>query len=261
MMRLNKKVVIVTGASRGIGRAICLRFAKEGAYVVVNYNPAADKGVFKNSAQEVVRQIKKEGGEALVFAADVANRTQVYKMIATTVKTFGRLDIMVANAGICPFEEFLKIDEKLLDKVIAVNLKGAFYCAQAAMKSMVDLRIKGRIIFTSSISAEFGGEMQAHYCPTKGGINQLMKSVAIAAGKYGITSNAVMPGTVETDINRAALRANPTLKKYFVKRTPLGRLATPEDIASAMLFFASDDASCVSGATLVVDGGMTVNLQ
>ena len=260
-MRLPDKVVIVTGGSRGIGRAICLRFAKEGARVVVNYNPSVDTGAFKNSAQEVVQQIKKEGGEAIVFAADVANRKQVYKMVTETVRTFGRLDVMVANAGICPFKEFLKIDEHLLEQVIAVNLKGSFYCAQAAMKAMIDLKIKGRIVFTSSVSAVFGGEMQAHYCPTKGGINQLMKSVAIIAGKHGITSNAVMPGTVETDINRKELKDDPALKKYFIKRTPMGRLATPEDIAAAMLFFASDDASCVSGATLTVDGGMSVNLQ
>jgi len=171
------------------------------------------------------------------------------------------LDILVANAGICPFEEFLKIEEPLLDRVIGVNLKGAFFCAQAAMKAMVEQKTAGRLIFTSSVSAVFGGELQTHYCSTKGGINQLMKSLAIAAGKYGITANAVMPGTVVTDINRKELEADPGLKDYFVKRTPLGRLATPEDAAAAMLYFASDDAACVSGTTITVDGGMSVNLQ
>jgi L-rhamnose 1-dehydrogenase len=155
----------------------------------------------------------------------------------------------------------LKIDEKLLDRVLGVNLKGAFFAAQAAMQKMIKLKTRGKIIFTSSVSSIFGGELQAHYCPTKGGVNQLMKSIAIAAGKYGITANAVLPGTVITDINRKELEAEPELTKYFIKRTPLGRLATPEDIAAALLFFASDDAACVSGATLVVDGGMAVNLQ
>jgi L-rhamnose 1-dehydrogenase len=260
-MRLKGKVAIVTGASRGIGRAIALRFALEGAKVVINYNPSVDKGKFKNAAHVLLKEITAQGGEATTHPGDVASRPQMQAMVAKTVKTFGRLDIMVANAGICPFKEFLNIDEALLERVLATNLKGAFYSAQAAMQAMVNLKIKGRIIFTSSVSAEFGGEMQAHYCPTKGGINQLMKSVAIAAGKYGITSNAVMPGTVVTDINKDALKADPNLKKYFIKRTPLGRLATPEDVAAAMLFFASEDAACVSGATLTVDGGMSINLQ
>lgn len=260
-MRLKNKVAIVTGGSRGIGRAAALRFAKEGAKVVVNYTEKADKGEFQGAAEKVVKEIVKAGGEAVGFEADVADRKKVYDMVDFTVKKFGKIDIMVANAGICPFEEFLKIDEELLDRVLSVNLKGAFFCAQAAMKKMVEQKKGGRIVFTSSISSIFGGELQAHYCPTKGGVNQLMKSVAIAAGKYGITANAVLPGTVVTDINRKELDADPALKKYFIKRTPLGRLATPDDIAAAMLFFASDDAACVSGASLIVDGGMSWNLQ
>ena len=129
------------------------------------------------------------------------------------------------------------------------------------MKKMIETSIKGRIIFTSSISSLFGGELQAHYCSTKGAINQLMKSIAIAAGKYGITANAVLPGTVITDINRNELETDPELKHYFKKRTPLGQLAIPEDVANATLFFASDEASCISGETLIVDGGMSINLQ
>lgn len=261
IMRLKEKVAVVTGGSRGIGKAVCLRFAREGAKVVVNYNSGVDKGECKGAGQSVVDQIIADGGKAFLFDADVADRQRVYAMMDFAVEKFGRVDILVANAGICPFEEFLEIEEDLLDKVIDVNLKGAFFSAQAAMKKMVQQKIKGRIIFTSSVSSVFGGELQAHYCPTKGGINQLMKSIAIAAGKYGITANAVCPGTVVTDINRKELEADPKLHEYFIKRTPLGRLATPEDIAAAMLFFASDDAACVTGATLTVDGGMSVNLQ
>ena len=260
-MRLRNKVAIITGGSRGIGSAACIRFAQEGANVVVNYSKNADKGEFADSAHRVVKKIRSLGGKAAAFEADVSDRSKVYEMVDFAVKTFGRLDICVANAGICPFEEFLKIEEDLLDMVIGVNLKGAFFCAQASVHQMVKQKIAGRIIFTSSVSSIFGGELQSHYCPTKGGVNQLMKSIAIAAGKYGITSNCVLPGTVITDINRKELEANPQLKEYFIKRTPLGRLATPEDIAAAMLFFASDDAACVSGATLIVDGGMSWNLQ
>ena len=255
LMRLKGKVAIVTGGSRGIGAATSIRFAKEGAKVVVNYTKHSD------SAKKVVKKISDLNGEAIAYKCDVSNKKKVSEMIDFTVKQYGRLDIIVINAGICPFEEFLKIDEKLLDKVVDVNFKGAFFCAQAAVKKMIKLKIKGRIIFTSSVSAIFGGELQTHYCSTKGAMNQLMKSIAIAAGKHQITSNAVLPGTVVTDINRKELNQDKKLLKYFIKRTPLGRLATPEDIASALLFFASDDASCVSGATLIVDGGMSINLQ
>lgn len=260
-MRLKGKVAVITGGSRGIGRAACIRFAEEGAKVIVNYADEADKGDFANAAEEVVKEITSAGGEAVSFEANVADKVRVDKMVDFAVKKYGRLDILVANAGICPFEEFLNINEKLLDRVLGVNLKGAFFAAQSAMKKMVELKIKGRIIFTSSVSSVFGGELQSHYCATKGGVNQLMKSIAIAAGKYGITANAVFPGTVITDINRNQLEENKKLLEYFIKRTPMGRLAVPEDIASAIVFFASDDASCVSGAALTVDGGMSVNLQ
>lgn len=260
-MRLKNKIAVITGGSRGIGRAACIRFAKEGAKVVVNYSAGADKGKFAGSAEKVVKKICSFGGKAVSYEADVADRKKVKKLIDFAFDKYGRIDILVANAGICPFEEFLKIDEELFDLVIDVNLKGAFFAAQAAMKKMIRSKIKGKIIFTSSVSSVFGGELQAHYCATKGAINQLMKSIAIAAGKHGITANAVLPGTVVTDINRKALEADKKLLRYFIKRTPLGRLARPEDVASAMVFFASDDADCVSGATLTVDGGMSVNLQ
>lgn len=260
-MRLQNKIAVVTGGSRGIGRAICIKFASEGAKVIVSYSREADRGEYLNSADKVVKEIISSSGEAIDYEADVANKDAVDKMVDFTVEKYGRIDIMVANAGICPFKEFLEIDEALLDRVIGVNQKGAFFCAQAAMRKMIEKEIQGRIIFTSSVSSIFGGELQTHYCATKGAVNQLMKSIAIAAGKYGITANAVLPGTVITDINRKELEANPELKEYFIKRIPLGRLATPEDIANAMLFLASDEASCISGATLVVDGGMSINLQ
>ncbi len=260
-MQLKNKVAVITGGSRGIGRATCLRFSEEGAKVVVNYSSTVDTGEYENAAVKVVEEIRAAGCEAEVFVANVSNRQTVMEMVNFTVDKYDRIDIMVANAGICPFEEFLNIDEELLDLVIDVNLKGSFFCGQEAMKHMIELKIPGRLIFTSSISAIFGGELQTHYCATKAGINLLMKSIAISAGKFGITANAVLPGTVITDINRKELDEDPELKKHFIKRTPIGRLATPEDIANAMLFFASDEAACISGSTLVVDGGMSVNLQ
>jgi L-rhamnose 1-dehydrogenase len=182
-------------------------------------------------------------------------------MFQTIRRRSGRLDVLVANAGICPFSPFEHIDEPLFDRVTAVNQKGVFFCAQEAITLMKETQTKGRLVFTSSVSAVFGGSLQAHYCASKGAVNQIMKSIAIAAGPLGITCNAVQPGTVLTEINREALEKDPELLDSFIHRTPLGRLATPEDIAEAIAFLASDSAACISGTTLTVDGGMSVNFQ
>ena len=261
MKILNNKVVIVSGGSRGIGRAICELFAVHGAKIVVNYAAEADRD-YPNAAQSVVDAIIDSGGEAIAFDADMRDKSSIDNMVNSVLKHWGKIDIMVANAGICPFEEFLNIDEPLMDKVISVNQTGVFFLAQACARSMIEKDIKGRLIFISSVSSIFGGELQTHYTATKGAMNQMMKSIAISVGKYGITANAVLPGTVITDINRTKLEdEDPDLKDYFIKRTPIGRLVEPEDIANATLFFAADEASAVSGSTLIVDGGMSVNMQ
>lgn len=257
-MRLQGKVAIVTGSSKGIGKATALKLAKEGAKVVVNQETNANNLGLSDS---IVDEIDSFGGQAIAINADISKKDEVTLLVEKTIEYFGSLDIMVANAGICPFENFIDITEGLLDRVIDVNLKGAFYCSQAAFEKMKDQERGGRIIFTSSVSAVFGGELQTHYCATKGGINQLMKSIAIAGGKHGITSNAVQPGTVVTDINRQALTDKPELLDYFINRTPLGRLATPEDIANAISFFSSDEASFINGTALTIDGGMSINFQ
>ena len=192
----------------------------------------------------------------------ISQSPAVEKLIIETVEKFGALDILVNNAGICPFSDFLELTEELWDRVEEVNLKGAFLCSQKAAQIMKNQGRGGRILFTSSISSIFGGELQAHYCSTKGGINQLMKSIAISMGPYAITSNAVLPGTVLTNINRQQLEVdNPDLKDYFIKRSPLKKLVEPKDIAAAMAFFASDEASAITGSLLIVDAGMSVNLQ
>jgi L-rhamnose 1-dehydrogenase len=181
-------------------------------------------------------------------------------MVAATLEHFGTVDILVNNAGICPFEEFLKMSEQLWDRVHDVNLKGVFLCSQAVARVMVEKKIPGRIICTSSISSTLGGPLQAHYCPTKAGVNLFVKSIAIALGPYGITCNAVAPGPVVTDINRELFGAKSELFEKIVARSPLGRLGTPADIAGPMVFFASDDAAYCTGSILVVDGGIMVNL-
>ena len=252
-MRLQGKVAIVTGAAGGIGRAIAMRFAAEGARVAV-------VDVREAESHETVRLIEAAGGQALAVRTDVTDSAQVQAMVDSIVQHWGGIDILVNDAGICPFEEFLDMHEALWDQVLDVNLKGYFLVSQAVARAMVERGTKGRIIAISSISAEFGGSQQAHYCASKAGINLLVKSMAISLGPHGITCNAVLPGTVETDINRGAL-ADPAARAYWSQRAPLGRLGQPEDIAGPALFFATDDSAWCTGAMLVVDGGTSVNLQ
>jgi L-rhamnose 1-dehydrogenase len=252
-MRLKGKVAIVTGAARGIGRAIALRFAQEGARVAV-----AD--VREDDGRRTVEMIHAAGGEATFVPTNVTITQQVRAMVEAVLERWGTIDILVNDAGICPFEEFLDMPEAVWDEVLDVNLKGYFLCSQAVARVMVEREIRGRIIAVSSISAEFGGRTQAHYCASKAGINLLVKSMAISLGPHGITCNAVLPGTVETDLNRHVL-ADPEMCTYWSTRTPLGRIGTPEDIVGPVLFFASDDSNWCTGSMLVVDGGTSVNLQ
>ena len=252
-MRLKGKVAVVTGAARGIGQAIALRCGQEGADVAV-VDLRQDEGL------ETATRIEAAGGRAIFVRTDVSHQDQVKAMVSSVVEQWGTIDILVNSAGICPFEGFLEMSETLWDQVLDVNLKGYFLCSQAVARVMVERGVKGRIIAVSSISSEFGGSSQAHYCASKAGINLLVKSIAISLGPHGITCNAVLPGTVETDINREAL-ADPEVRDYWSKRAPLGRLGQPEDIAGPVLFFASDDSAWCTGSMLVVDGGTSVNLQ
>jgi L-rhamnose 1-dehydrogenase len=252
-MRLKDKIAIVTGATRGIGQAIAVRFGREGARVAI---VGRDQG----KGRETVERIAAAGGQALFLPADVADGAQVQAMVQAVLDRWGRIDILVNNAAICPFHDFLDMPETLWERVLDVNLKGYFLCSQAVARAMIEQGIHGRIIAVSSISAEFGGSQQAHYCASKAGINLLVKSMAISLGPYGITCNAILPGTVETDINREAL-AVPEFRDYWSRRAPLGRIGQPDDIAGPALFFASDDSAWCTGSLLVVDGGTSVNLQ
>jgi L-rhamnose 1-dehydrogenase len=252
-MRLAGKVAIVTGAARGIGRAIAVRFGEEGASVAV-------VDLRDDEAQETVRLIQAAGGPGMFIRTDVSSKEQVQAMVEEVVGRWGTVHILVNNAGICPFRGFLEMEETLWEQVLDVNLKGYFLCSQAVAQVMVEQGVRGRVIAVSSISSEFGGSSQAHYCASKAGINLLVKSMAISLGPYGITCNAVLPGTVETDINREAL-ADPVVRDYWSKRAPLGRIGHPDDVAGPVLFFASDDSNWCTGSMLVVDGGTSVNLQ
>jgi L-rhamnose 1-dehydrogenase len=252
-MRLKGKVAVVTGAARGIGRAVALRFAAEGARVAVI-------DLRETEGRDAVRAIEAAGGEAMFLRTDVSSAEQIDAAIRAVLDRWDHIDILVNDAGICPFEDFLAMPESIWDQVLDTNLKGYFLMSQAVARTMVERGIPGRIIAVSSISAEFGGSRQAHYCASKAGINLLVKSMAISLGPHGITCNAVLPGTVETDINRDAL-SDPQVREYWSQRTPLGRFGQPDDIAGPALFFASDDSAWCTGAMLVADGGVSINLQ
>jgi len=239
------KTVLITGGSSGIGKATVEVFLKNKNKVIV---------IDKNS-------LKKKNKNLYFYKSDLAKIKLIKPLMKKIFTKFKKIDILILNAGICPFKEFLKIDEKIFDKVVNTNQKGAFFLAQQVSKIMIKKKTKGKIVFLSSISSIFGGSLQAHYCATKGAINQIMKSMAISLGKYNINVNAVLPGTVITNINKKQLNKNYKLKKYFIKRTPLNRLVLPEEIANSVLFLSSEMSSGVNGECLVVDGGMSINLQ
>ena len=249
------EVVVITGASAGIGRAIAIEAARQGARVAINHFDSTDA-----AANETVAAIEALGREALAVKGDVAVADNAPLFVEAAVTAFGHIDVIVLNAGICPFHTFLDMPHDLFERTMAINLHGAYYMAQAAANQMVKQGRGGAIIGVSSISAYVGGEFQTHYTPTKAGILSLMNSLAVALGKHGIRCNAVLPGTIQTDLNREDL-ADPAKHAYMSGRVPLGRLGVPEDLAGPTIFLASDMARYVNGAALLVDGGMFVNLQ
>lgn len=251
-MLLQGKTVIVTGGSRGIGRAVAIGCAREGADVVVNYRGGP--------GEEVVEEIRAAGGRAVPAEADVADPETGEKLVAAAVEAFGKVDVLVNNAGICPFHSFLDMPADVMRRTNEVNYYGTFYATQAAANRMVQQGKGGAIVAISSISALVGGGMQSHYTPTKAAMHSLMQSCAIALGPHGIRCNSVLVGTVLTDINKEDL-SDPEKVAYFNKRIPLGRLGEPEDIVGPVVFLASDMARYVTGAAFLADGGLYVNLQ
>jgi 3-oxoacyl-[acyl-carrier protein] reductase len=249
MMIFRDKVAVVTGSSRGIGRATALRLAAGGAKVVVNYqgNEAA--------AQEVVQQIQSGGGEAIAVQADVKDPSQAQALIDAAKGTFGRLDILVNNAGTTRDTLIMRMSEEEWDVVIDTNLKGAFNCIKAASRQMMRQRY-GRIVNVSSVAGLSGNAGQANYASAKAGLIGLTKTVAKELGSRGITCNAVAPGFVPTDLTASLPK---DLVQMAVDRTPLGRTGSAEDMAAAVCFLASDDAGYVTGQVLAVDGGLSIS--
>ena len=240
-MLLAGKRALVTGGAAGIGRAIAVGLAEAGADVAVLDLDAAD---------DTIDVVKARGRRGLGLRGDVAEADA----------SFGGLDVFVSNAGICPFHAFLDMPRETLERTMRVNLHGAYYATQAAARAMTEQGTGGSILAISSISALVGGAFQTHYTPTKAGVLSLMQSAAIALGPHGIRCNALLPGTVETDINKDDL-AVPQKRAAMEARVPLGRLGRPQDLAGPAVFLASDMAAYVTGAALLVDGGLFVNLQ
>lgn len=247
-MLLGGKIALVTGASRGIGRAIALTLAKEGAKVAVNYAGNVE------AANEVKKSIEDAGGEAIVIGADVSKSEAAEKMVEEVVQKFGGIDILVNNAGITRDGLLARMKDEDFDAVINTNLKGVFYATRAVTKIMMKAR-KGRVINMASVVGITGNAGQANYSAAKAGVIGFTKTVAKELAGRGITANAIAPGFIETDMTAVVPEK---AKEAMLQNIPVKRAGKPEDVANAVLFLASDMAGYITGQVLNVDGGMVM---
>ena len=247
-MRLTGKTALVTGGSRGIGRAICLELARQGASVAVNYSGSA------GAAEQTVQACRAVGAQAFALQADVASSAACQAMLQAVLERFGRLDILVCNAGVARDELMLRLREEDFDTVINTNLKGAFLCMKAACRPMVKQRC-GRIVAVSSVVGLRGNPGQTNYAASKAGLIGLGKSLAKELASRNVTVNAVAPGFIATDMTAALPEA---VRTEMCKTIPEGRAGQPEDVANAVAFFAAEQSSYLTGQVLCVDGGMAM---
>jgi L-rhamnose 1-dehydrogenase len=273
---LTGKVCAITGGLTGIGRATVITFLSHGASIGVNYLPsrnASEETLLSTLRTEALSAIiercpsttirQESEVPLLLVPGDISQPSTGQDLVSKTVAKFGRLDVFISNAGICRFAEFLEIENSLFQAHLGTNLSGAFYSVQAAAQQMSKQEPQGgSIIAISSISALVGGAQQTHYTPTKAGVLSLMQSTACALGKFGIRCNALLPGTIRTQLNDQDLADGSEKKAYMEGRIPIGRLGQPQDLAGPAVFLACGELSgYVTGASLLVDGGLFVNLQ
>ena len=251
-MRLKDKVIIVTGGAAGLGQAMCQRCAEEGAAVVV-----AD--IYLEGAQQTASDIEKKGGKAIAVQVDVKNKAQVQRMVDSAVENMGHIDVLVNNAGIFSRGPSTEVSEEDWDRMMDINVKGSFLCSQAVLKHMVEKKIPGSLIHMSSIAGFVGFAESLAYCTSKGAIVQMSKVLALEFGPHGIRSNVIAPGTFNTAMNDWFLKDAESLKGSLTS-IPLGRLGEPEEIASTVVFLASDEASYFNGAVMLHDGGQITHI-
>lgn len=255
MSKLQGKVALVTGSSSGIGQAIAVRLAQEGADVVIDYRSHLE------GAQETLSKVEAAGSRGLIVKADLSIISDIRKLINEGIQHFGKLDILVNNAGIDGRNaDFWDITEADYDAVLNLNLKGTFFATQAIVQHLIATKRTGKIINISSTHEEIAFPHFAPYCASKGGVKMMMRDLAVELGPLGITINNVAPGAIETPINSKLLN-DPVKLEALLKNIPLGRLGKPEDIAPIVAFLASSDADYITGATFYVDGGLSRNYQ
>jgi len=252
MGKLEGKVALVTGSSQGIGAAIAVRLAQEGADIVINYHSHPEE------ADAVKQQVAAAGRKAIAVGADLGNVASVNQLIADSVAGLGKLDLLVNNAGVEKNASFWDVTEKDYDLVLNTNLKGPFFCTQAFVKHLQSRSSGGKVINISSVHEDLPFPHFTSYCASKGGMKMMMRNLSIELAPLGITINNVAPGAIETPINTKLLN-DPVKLKALLENIPLDRLGKPADVAGAVAFLASSDADYITGTTLVVDGGLTWN--
>jgi glucose 1-dehydrogenase len=250
--RLAGKVAIVTGSSSGIGQAIAIRFASEGAAVVINYSSRPE------GADQTRSKIEAAGGKAIIVRADVSKLTDTQHLLDQTYQQLGRCDILVNNAGIEKKADFWDVTEADYDAVLDVNLKGAFFLTQAFVRRLRDAKQPGRIVNISSVHEDMVFPSFSTYCASKGGMRMLMRNLAVELGPLGITVNNIAPGAIATPIN-TNMMANQQQLDALLANIPLGRMGTSEEVAALALFLASDDGAYTTGSTYTIDGGLMRN--
>lgn len=253
-MKLEGKVALVTGSSQGIGQAIAIRLAEEGANIIIDYRSHPD------GAEETKTKVEATGRKGYVVQADLGVVSDIRKMVDAGVQEFGKLDILVNNAGLEKRADFWDVSEADYDSVVNVNLKGVFFATQAIVQHLRQTQRTGKIINISSVHEELPFPHFTSYCVSKGGVKMMMRNLAVELGPLGITINNVAPGAINTPINTNLLN-DPQKLNAVVKNIPLGRLGKPEDVASIVAFLASSDADYITGSTFFVDGGLLWNYQ